>query len=501
LHPTTSEVIFPESEEPDMLVRALLALDSPRDLQRVRSLLGGPGVLLASLGKSPLGERAGSEPFDLLVIGSGTLPDPIAESLRAFRDLPSSPDVVVVSRREDPETRAELTAAGCLGVLGLELDDETLRDSLAAIVERRREESRLRLRSKPDDQRLGDFVSSSPSMKQLLSIARRVATSDTTLLILGETGVGKEWLARGIHAEGPRSGKPFLALNCGAIPEGLLESELFGHKEGAFTGATGDRRGHFELAHGGTLFLDEIAEMPAPVQVKLLRVLQEKTIQPVGSERLIEIDVRVMAATNRDPQEEMEAGRLRRDLYYRLGVVTLSVPPLRERREDIPDLVSNYFEIYRVRLGRPLYGIDRRAMTALVEYDWPGNVRELINVMERAVLLGTYEEVTLDDLPVVISGRRSAPGLALAGPGGAGDATLDEAWLEKPLREARREAVNVFERQYLSAWLTRTGGRIGETASRVGVTPRALFERMKQLGLHKEDYRASSRPDSGRSSD
>jgi DNA-binding NtrC family response regulator len=336
-------------------------------------------------------------------------------------------------------------------------------------------------------------------MRELLSTSRRVAESDTTLLILGETGVGKEWLARGIHAEGPRSAAAFLAVNCGAIPEGLLESELFGHVKGSFTGATSDRRGHFELAHGGTLFLDEIGEMSSQVQVKLLRVLQEKTIQPVGGERQIAVDVRVMAATNRDPNEEMEAGRMRRDLYYRLGVVTLSVPPLRERREDIADLVENYFEIYRVRLGRAVYGIHRSAMAALVAHDWPGNVRELINVMERAVLLSTQEEITVADLPAPIADGMSSPVSGAPGVATAGAVALDEAWLKKPLREARREAATAFERQYLTALLTETGGRIADTASRAGVSPRALFERMKQLGLRKEDFRPSRSPKATRS--
>jgi DNA-binding NtrC family response regulator len=479
-----------------MLVRTLLAIDSPRELKRIRTLLGGPGVLLSTVGKkTALWEGAGSEPFDLLVTVRGALSEPAGETLRAIRDLPYSPDVIVVSSQENAEERAELLAAGCLAVVNLELDDDTLRESLASLVERRRENSRLRLLSRPDDQRLGDFVSSSPSMSQLLSIARRVAASDTTLLILGETGVGKEWVARGIHAEGPRSGGAFLAINCGAIPEGLLESELFGHKEGAFTGATSDRRGHFELAHGGTLFLDEIGEMSSQVQVKLLRALQEKTIQPVGSERLIPVDVRVMAATNRDPVEEMEAGRLRRDLYYRLGVVTLVVPPLRERREDIPDLVANYFEIYRVRLGRAVYGIDRNAMEALVEHDWPGNVRELINVMERAVLLCTQEEITLADLPPSIAGVRPSPIAGSSGLAESSDVPLDESWLRLPLPEARREAAAAFERRYLSALLELTGGQIGETARQAGVSPRALFERMKQLGLRKEDFKRVRPPE------
>jgi DNA-binding NtrC family response regulator len=404
------------------------------------------------------------------------------------RGLPSGPDLVVLTAGEDPADRAHILAEGGLAVVNLDLQDEPVREWLATIVARRRQESRFRLRTPEDEHRLGDFVSSSPTMKELLAVARRVAASETTLLVLGETGVGKEWLARGIHSEGPRAAGPFVAVNCGAIPEGLLESELFGHRQGAFTGATSDRRGHFELAHGGTLFLDEIGETPSHVQVKLLRVLQERIIQPIGSERTIPVDVRVMAATNRDPSEEMAQGRLRRDLYYRLGVVTLSVPPLRDRPEDIPDLVENYFEIFRARLGRSVYGIDRAAMDALIAYDWPGNVRELINVMERAVLLCSREEITLADLPPAIAGL---PAFVGEPPGAAGGATaaLPGDLLARPLREARREAIARFERSYLSALLDQTGGRIADTARRAGISPRALFDRMQRLGLRKEDFK------------
>jgi DNA-binding NtrC family response regulator len=477
-----------------MLIRALIAIRSAERQRRMRDLLGGPGVLLSLLRREEdLWERVGSEPFDLVLAAREILPEPVGETVRAIRGLPSSPDLVVVAAGEDPEDRARVLGEGGLAVINPDLQDEPLREWLATIVERRREESRFRFQPAADEHRLGDFVSSSPIMKELLAVARRVATSETTLLVLGETGVGKEWLARGIHAEGPRATGPFVAVNCGAIPEGLLESELFGHRQGAFTGATSDRRGHFELAHGGTLFLDEIGETPSHVQVKLLRVLQERTIQPVGSERAIPVDVRVMAATNRDPAEEMVHGRLRRDLYYRLGVVTLSVPPLRDRPEDVPDLVENYFEIFRARLSRSVYGIDRAAMEALIAYDWPGNVRELINVMERAVLLCAREEITCADLPPAIAGH-SAFVVAAHGAAGNGAQSLPPELLARPLRDARREAVARFERSYLSALLEQTGGRIADTARRAGISPRALFDRMRRLGLRKEDFKEAPVP-------
>ena len=228
----------------------------------------------------------------------------------------------------------------------------------------------------------------SRAMQELVRMARRVAAADSTVFLLGETGSGKERLARAIHAASPRREAPFVAVNCAALPESLLESELFGHERGAFTGATRSRRGHFELAHGGTLFLDEIAEMAPPLQGKLLRTLQERRIQRLGSERSLAVDVRILTATSRDVAAEMERDAFRRDLYYRLAVVTLTVPPLRERLEDLPDLVENILETLGRRLGRVGVAVSGGAMAALAGYRWPGNVRELRNAIERAVLLG-----------------------------------------------------------------------------------------------------------------
>ncbi|GJM44494.1 MAG: acetoacetate metabolism regulatory protein AtoC [Gemmatimonadota bacterium] len=470
-----------------MLVRVLAGLDDPEEQRRIKDALLGPGVLISTLEPGgSLWECLAGSPLDLILLNETTLPEPALDSIRAVGELPGSPDILLMLNHADAETCARYQAAGVLTVLDPELSDGSLRDSLATIVERRRVASEQHQLATQEEYRLGDFVTSSPAMQSLIAVARRVATSDTTLLILGETGVGKEWLARAIHTGGERAAGPFVAVNCAAIPEALFESQLFGHKRGAFTGANRDHRGHFELAHRGTIFLDEIGDMPTHVQVKLLRVLQERNIQPVGAEDTIEVDTRVMAATNRDPKEDIEEGRLREDLYYRLAVVTMTSPALRERREDIPDLVENHFEIFRIKLRRRLYGITREAMEALVAYDWPGNVRELINVMERAVLLCPGEEITLRDLPETVASRRGAAGFLLDEGGGAAGL---ERWLEKPLREARREIALAFERRYLTEVLKRHQGRIADTAQHAGMTPRSLFDRMQQLGLRKEDFK------------
>ncbi len=323
-------------------------------------------------------------------------------------------------------------------------------------------------------------------MRNLLDLARRVVPSDSSLLIVGETGVGKEWLARAIHAEGRRGAAPFVAVNCAALPDSLLESELFGHEKGAFTGAARTRRGCFELAHRGTLFLDEIADTSPHLQANLLRVLQEKRIRRLGGELAIEVDVRVMAATNRNLEQAMARDDFRRDLFYRLGVVTLSLPPLRERQEDIPALALAYLERFRLQFGRQISGIGPAAMAALVAYSWPGNVRELINVMERSVLLCQGEEITTSDLPEIIADRAGPSAPAATPPAILGD---EDGWPDAKLIDVRREALAWIERRYLEHQLARCSGRIGETAARAGITPRALYNRMRVLGLHKEDFR------------
>ncbi len=473
-----------------MLVRVLLAMNGAALLSRVRRILPRSDVLQSAVPKgSAFWESLQQENVDLVVVDFERLPEPADRSVETIRALPDRPDVVVLVADEEPERHGALLAAGCVAVIPTSLENSALRSALGSIIERRRERGieRIETRLHANEARLSDFVSTSPAMQKFLGVVRRVAASDSSLLILGETGVGKEWLARGIHAESPRAGGPFVAVNCGALPEALVESQLFGHEEGAFTGATRPVRGHFELAHGGTVFLDEIGELPPPAQVKLLRVLQERELRRLGSERSIQVDVRVLAATNRDIEEEVARKRFRQDLFYRLGVVSLTIPPLRERPEDIPDLLDDYLERFRVRFGADVEGYTDAARSALGAYSWPGNVRELVNVIERAVLLCEGERIDLPDLPDVVASARSAEGGA---PGVAGDDIAGwEPLLGLPLRAAKREIAARFEKAYLEALLTETGGRIGETAKRAGIQTRSLFEKMRAHGLRKEDFR------------
>ncbi|HEX9887329.1 MAG TPA: sigma-54 dependent transcriptional regulator [Longimicrobiales bacterium] len=476
-----------------MLVRTLLALTPAALARRLETILDTRDVsLVHASSPEEVWQLLQRQDIDLLVASEAwTSPSP-ANWVASVRALPEAPDVVLLTGQEDPSLRAALLAAGCLAVLNARLSDRELRGSLQTLVARlsRDVSGRLAADAARKSRGLSDVVSRSPVMAEVIGVARRVAGADSSLLVLGETGVGKERLARSVHDESARSSGPFVPVNCGAIPEGLMESELFGHEQGAFTGATRARRGHFEVAHRGTLFLDEVGDLPLHVQVKLLRVLEDRHIQRLGSEHPVRVDVRIIAATNRNLSAEVDEGRFRADLYYRLAVVTLSIPPLRDRPEDIPDLVEHYLAVFRRSLGKPCDGIAGDALAALMAHSWPGNVRELINVLERAVLLAPSPLIGVADLPPTLA-RPAAPDLR---PGEAGPAPgqVPENLTGLPLREARARAVEGFEREYVSGLLRQTGGRVGRTAALAGVSPRFLHGLMKKLAIRKEDFRYPS---------
>jgi two-component system response regulator AtoC len=466
-----------------MLVQVQVAVEPAPLRRRIRRLLEAiPSLTVRDADHVSLAETVASFDGDLLVVSRSRVHDAPEAWASSLRQLPEAPEVVVLSEQEDPRERASYLAAGYLAVLFTGLPDQVLGDALRAVIERRRSDAIRRLKGdRGHRQTLGDFVAASPAMRRFLATVNRVVNSDSALLILGETGVGKEWLARAIHTGGPRSTSPFLAVNCAALPEGILESELFGHERGAFTGASRAHRGYFEAAHSGTIFLDEVAELPLHLQSKLLRVLEDHAIVRLGGERAVPVDVRVMAATNRDLEEEVAGRRFRNDLYYRLAVVTLTVPPLRERREDVPVLVQEYFEHYRATLGRNVHSIRPDAMEAMLDYAWPGNVRELINVVERAVLLCPGTEIRREDLPPALSGRVQPHTQDLV--------AFPQEWLGGTLPEARNAVQARLDRAYLQSLLKRTGGRVGEAARRAGINVRTLYDLMRRHGLRKEDFR------------
>jgi len=315
------------------------------------------------------------------------------------------------------------------------------------------------------------MVGESAAMRKVSQFIARVAPADTTVLVRGESGTGKELAARALHTNSPRRERPFVAINCAALTETLLESELFGHEKGAFTGALAQKKGKLEVADGGTLFLDEVGEMPPVLQAKLLRVLQEREFERVGGTRTIRVDVRVVAATNRDLEEAVKSGGFRQDLYYRLNVVSFEMPPLRERREDIP-LLANYFAAkYAAKFKRRVTGLAREAREALVSYDWPGNVRELENAVERAVVLGSTERVLLEDLPETVLEAAPAP-----------DAPDTGAQPAAGYQEALRD----FKRQLILRALEHAGGSFTEAARSLGVHPNYLHRLIRNLNLRPE---------------
>ena len=469
-----------------MLSRIVLAVNSKALEKHLEQSTSYNDVLVECCGqiKNPW-HKVVQSCGDVIVISEAIIPSPIESGIAMLNNLPEHPTTVILSDRDSSEGHAQLVAAGADVVLYSGASKKSLSEAIDATIESRRQLNKLerydaRGRVLP---KINDFISDSETMQIFMNEVRLVAPSNSVLLILGETGVGKEHLAKAIHAESARASEPFVTVNTPALPEQLLESELFGHSQGAFTGAVRSRRGAFEMAHGGTIFLDEIGEMPLHLQTKLLRVLQDYEVRPVGEETPIWVDVRVIAATNRDLEQEVAAGNFRKDLYYRLNVVTLSIPPIRDRKEDIPAFVRYFIDYYHDKIGRDVKGISADAMNTLCSYDWPGNVRELMNVIERAMLLCKTDEITVQDLPAVLNKGVSPPHMPN---GGYNDLT---AWKGKTLAEVQREVNDTVERNYLKMVLRETNGRVGEAARIAGIHLRSLYNKMKRLDLQKEDFR------------
>jgi two-component system response regulator PilR (NtrC family) len=333
-----------------------------------------------------------------------------------------------------------------------------------------------------------EILGSSPPVKQMLDLIKRVSSSKTNVLVIGESGTGKELVARMIHESGPLKGKPFIPVNCGAIPETLIESEMFGHRRGSFTGAVAEKAGLFEAAHGGTLFLDEVGELPLSMQVKLLRAIQERVFRKVGGTEDIRVDVRIIAATNRDLEAAVAKGTFREDLFYRLNVLLIKTPPLRERPGDVRLLAQKFADKFATEQKKEIKGISEQAMLALEIYNWPGNVRELENVLERAVTLENSEQISLESLPGAI---RSNASLSRPSRGAVGDASSGAPVarvLEVPAPDFSKGKVVLkdilapVEQAYARAALEKTGGKKKEAAALLGVTQKQLSQILNDKG-------------------
>ncbi len=452
-----------------MRARILVVDDDPGHLSMLRTVLSGWGY-------APEGATDGAEAvakirekaydavlLDVRMAGMGGM-----EALSRIQELNPAVPVLIMTAYSSVESAVSALKTGAYDYLTKPLDLDVLRLTL----ERALDHMRLAVENRSLRQKLGqkpagpEIIGNSRAMRELFDMLAMVAPTEATVLINGESGTGKELVAKALHAASPRSGGPLVAVNCAALSESLLESELFGHEKGAFTGAERRREGRFMAANKGSIFLDEIGEIALPLQAKLLRVIQEREIQRVGGDRPVGVDVRILAATNRDLKKEVEEGRFREDLYYRLNVVSITVPPLRDRPEDIPLLAQHFLARFAEKNRKRLKGFTPFAMEHLTRCAWPGNVRELENAVERAVILSVGEYVSERELPLCDLGHPDGSG------GETGPAVVGLAGM--PLDDVEREAIR--------ATLRETGGNKSEAARILGITRATLHKKLKKYG-------------------
>jgi DNA-binding NtrC family response regulator len=404
--------------------------------------------------------------------------------MRSLRAAGNQTPVLVVSALDTASTAIQALRAGAQDYIVKGFDIEELRHRVAAILKVSslgEENARLR-RELVGDGQFGRMLGTSPEMRRVFEMAERVAATDATVLILGESGTGKDLLAQEIHNRSPRAGKPFVAVNCAALPENLIESELFGFERGAFTGAAQQRKGKFELASGGTLFLDEIGDMNPVTQAKVLRALEDRKIERLGGSESIEVDVRVISATHRNLTAEIAAGKFREDLFYRIRVVTLTLPSLREHPGDIPLLATRFLKQLGSRHGRNAR-LTRDAIDALSKYMWPGNVRELRNVLETALVLSDDDEISVAELGDEVRSGKPASRVTTAVSGADAASAIDEgAFLgETDFREAKRG----FEIAFLKRKLEAHRWNVSKTAEEIGLHRQSLQEKLRELGIQR----------------
>ncbi|MFW0768267.1 sigma-54-dependent response regulator transcription factor ZraR [Trabulsiella odontotermitis] len=424
----------------------------------LQALLRGWGydVTLSYNGRQAL-EQVRERIFDLVLCDIRMAEMDGIETLKEIKAYNPAIPILIMTAFSSIETAVEAIKSGALDYLTKPLDFDRLEETIAGALAHTHPSS---VASSPVSAMQSGMVGQSPAMQALLNEIALVAPSDATVLICGESGTGKELVARALHTSSGRRDKPLVIFNCAALNESLLESELFGHEKGAFTGADKRREGRFEEAQGGTLFLDEIGDISPLMQVRLLRAIQEREIQRVGSNKTIPIDARLIAATHRNLAQEVAEGRFRQDLYYRLNVVTIEMPPLRQRREDIPLLAEHFLQRYGERNRKPVKGFTPQAMDLLIHYPWPGNIRELENAVERAVVLLTGEYISERELPLSIAGT------VVPETDNTGDAAI------QPLVEVEKEVI--------LAALEKTGGNKTEAARQLGITRKTLLAKLSR---------------------
>jgi two-component system response regulator HydG len=406
-----------------------------------------------------------NDTFDLILMDIRMTDMDGIEAITEIKKLSPSIPVIMMTAYASVKTAVEALKSGAYDYLTKPLD----MDELKILIKKALDYYHLQKENIFLKERLADrfdfsqIIGRSRAMKELFETLSLIAPSDATVLIYGESGTGKEIVANAIHQNSPRAQKPFIKVNCAALPETLLESELFGHERGAFTGAVTRKAGRFQLADGGSLFLDEISDMSLTTQVKLLRVLQEREFEPLGSTRTIQVDIRLITATNKDLEEEVKAGRFREDLFYRLNVVPVHLPPLRKRKDDIPLLVEHFLNIYREKNKSSVKGFLPKTMDIMVRYDWPGNVRELENVIERSILLSRSEFISPEDLPQPVQGAEDK----------------DQSLVSVPQGMTLKEV----EKEVIIQTLSDTKGSRTQTARILGISRKTLQNKLKEYSI------------------
>ncbi|HZH15478.1 MAG TPA: sigma-54 dependent transcriptional regulator [Archangium sp.] len=454
----------------------ILVIDDEANLRKVLAAMlrrDGFDVTVAADGEQGLAEfhKNGADIVvtDLVMPKAGGM-----EVLRAVNAANPDVPVIIITAHGTVDSAVEAIKAGAFDYITKPYEQA----ELSAVIAKAAKAHDVAQRSvRADAKARAAIIGESPQLQDVFKIIDKVADTPSTVLINGESGTGKELIASALHGASSRRDKPFIKINCAAIPHNLLESELFGYERGAFTGAVTSKPGRFELADGGTLFLDEIGEIPVEMQVKLLRALQEGEFERVGGIKTTHVDVRLIAATNRDLQAEIEAGRFRKDLYYRLAVVPIVLPPLRERRADIPMLAGHFVEKYNRKLNKKIESISDDAMALLQAYNWPGNIRELENLIERVLLFADGPSITAKDLPDPIRQGSGTPAPALSA------APLEASTGEGGLKDIVRMKAAELEKDLITKALEETGGNVTRAAKLLQISRKSLQTKMKEFGL------------------
>jgi two-component system response regulator HydG len=451
-----------------MKPKILVVDDESSHRQMIKAVLSAEGYEIREAADGNQAVKAVEEKFHDLILMDIRMPGPSGiESLQKIKDISPGIPIIIMTAYASVNTAIDALKSGAYDYLTKPLDIEELKILVAkALRFQKLEQENIYLKEQLNDRfDFSKIIGRSPAMKQLFETMALVAPSEATVLIVGESGTGKELIANAIHQNSARAQRPFIKVNCAALPETLLESELFGHEKGAFTGAAARRQGRFQLAHNSSILLDEIGEMSPTTQAKILRVLQEREFEPIGSTQTIKVDTRVIAATNKNLEEEIKQGRFREDLFYRINVVTIKVPPLRERHDDIPLLADFFLKRFAEKNRRVIKGFTPRAMDLLMRYDWAGNARELENIVERAVIMARGDMITPMEFPENLK-------------------ELDQELKEARIDIAAGRSLKEIEKEMILRTLEETEGNRTHAANILGISRRTLQLKLKEYGIN-----------------